>query len=192
TPSPTFPTLLPVAEEIIGPRLVLCRHRVADADELLTALTVSRPLLRPWLGFHEPLTTGEATRDWLIQREAKWQLREELGFCLRLGATGAYLGSIDLHTINWREGFLALGYWLRIGAEGHGYMREAVGLATDYAFTALGIRQIGIHCDARNHRSAAVATHCGFTLEAHLRADHRAYDNVLADTLQFVKCAPLQ
>ena len=190
TPPPAYPTVLPVAEELIGPRILLRRHRLDEAGELLDALTRSRPQLRPWLGFHEPLTTLDATRDWLIQREAKWRLREELGFCLRLRATEEYLGGLDLHTINWRTAFLALGYWLRTGAEGHGYMCEAVQIATHYAFTALGFHQIGIRCDARNTRSAAVANRCGFTLEAHLSADHCAYDGVLADTLQFVKFAP--
>jgi ribosomal-protein-serine acetyltransferase len=152
-----YPTLIPVAEELRGPRVVLRRHRAGDAADLFAALEASRARLAPWLHFPDPLRTVEATRDWLIRREAAWLLREALSFAIRHGEAQEYLGSVEVHHIAWERGFFALGYWLREGAEGRGYMSEAVRLLTDHAFADLGAEKVALRCDARNVRSAAVA-----------------------------------
>jgi RimJ/RimL family protein N-acetyltransferase len=99
--------------------------------------------------------------------------------------TEQYLGGIDLHSIAWDRGFFALGYWLAEGAEGKGYMTEAVRLVTDYAFDALGASKVGLRCDARNTRSAAVAERLGFVREARRRAEAIANDGELVDELEY-------
>ncbi|MGO8951512.1 MAG: GNAT family N-acetyltransferase [Ktedonobacterales bacterium] len=180
-----YQTLIPVAEELRGPRVVLRRHRASDAAELFAALEASRERLAPWMRFPNPLQTIEATRDWLIHLEARWLLREALSFAIRHGETQGYLGGVDLHSIAWERRFFALGYWLRSGAEGHGYMSEAVRLVTDYAFTALGANKVALRCDARNLRSAAVAERLGFVREARLRGEALTTDGALADELQY-------
>ena len=180
-----FPTLVPVSEELRGPRIILRRHRASDAPDLFAALEASRERLAPWLGFPEPLRSVEATRDWLLIREARWLERKMLGYAIRHGETDTYLGSVDLHSIVWERRFFALGYWLRDGAEGHGYMSEAVRLVTDYAFTALAAEKVALRCDARNARSAAVAERLGFVREARLRNEMRAKDGTLTDELQY-------
>lgn len=182
-----YPTLIPVAEELRGPRIVLRRHRADDDANLFAALEASRERLALWLGFHNQLRTVEATRDFLIHREAKWLLREMLGFAIWHGETHEYLGGIDMHTIVWERRFFALGYWLRDGAEGQGYMNEAVRLVTDYAFTALDANKVALRCDARNTRSAAVAEALGFVLEGRLRSEFIGKDGVLTDELQYAR-----
>src|SRR5215469_5625984 len=124
--SSVYATLIPVAEELRGQRVVLTRLRVSDAADLFEALEDSRERLAPWLHFPDPLQTVEATRDWLIHLESRWLLRQALSFAIRHGRTHEYLGGIELHTIMWDRRFFALGYWLRSGAEGHGYMSESV------------------------------------------------------------------
>lgn len=182
---PAYPTLIPVTEELRGPRVTLRRHRASDADDLFAALEASRERLAPWLRFPDPLQTVEAARDWLIHSEAAWLLRKELEFAIRHSETNDYLGSIVVHHIDWGLRFFMLGYWLREGAEGHGYMSEAVRLVTDYAFTDLAANKVALRCDARNTRSASVAERLGFTLEGRLRAEMRAKDGALADNLQY-------
>jgi ribosomal-protein-serine acetyltransferase len=180
---PAYPTLIPVAEELRGPRVLLRRHRDSDAADLFAALAASHERLTPWLRSLAALHTVEATRDWLIRREARWLLREALSFAIRHGETRDYLGGIDLHSIAWERRFFALGYWLRDGAEGHGYMSEAVRLVTDYAFTALNANKVALRCDARNARSIAVAERLGFVREARLRGEAHTTDDTLADEL---------
>jgi len=180
-----YPTLIPVTEELRGPRVVLRRLRASDAADLFAALEASRERLARWLHFPNPLQTVEATHDWLIRCEARWLLREGLSFAIRHGETLDYLGGIDLHSIAWERRFFALGYWLCSGAEGQGYMSEAVRLVTDYAFTALTANKVALRCDARNTRSAAVAERLGFVLEARLRSEVISIDGALADELQY-------
>ena len=180
-----YPTLIPVAEELRGRRVVLRRHRAADAADLFAALEASRERLAPWLRFPDPLQTVEATRDWLIRHEAAWLLRDVLSYAIRHGATQEYLGSVELHHIAWAWGTFSLGYWLRDGAEGQGYVSEAVRLVTDYAFTGLTATKVALHCDARNARSVAVAERLGFVREGRLRGEARAKDGVFADELHY-------
>ncbi len=180
-----YPTLIPVTEELRGPRVVLRRHRASDADDFFAALEASRERLAPWLHFPDPLQTVEAARDWLIHSEAAWLLREALSFSIRHGETDDYLGSVDVHHIDWDLRFFMLGYWLRDGAEGQGYMSEAVRLVTDYAFTDLAANKVALRCDARNTRSASVAERLGFVREGRLRGEMRAKDGALADDLQY-------
>ncbi len=94
-PDSFYPTLIPVAEELRGPRIVLRRHRADDAADLFAALKASRERLAPWLGFPNQLVSIEATRDFLIRREAKWLLRELLGYAIWHGETQEYLGGVD-------------------------------------------------------------------------------------------------
>lgn len=182
---PVYPTLIPITEELRGPRITLRRHHASDASDLFAALVASRERLAFWLRFPNSLQTVEATRDWLIRREARWLLREALSFAIRRNETLDYLGNVDLHSIVWERRFFALSYWLRDGAEGQGYMSEAVRLVTDYAFTALGANKVSLRCDARNTRSAAVAERLGFVCEARLRGEANTTDGAVADELQY-------
>jgi RimJ/RimL family protein N-acetyltransferase len=180
-----YPTLIPIAEELRGRRIVLHRLRPRDATDLFEALEVSRERLAPWLHFPDPLQSVEATRDWLIHLESRWLLRQALSFAIRHSETHEYLGGVELHTILWDRRFFALGYWLRSDAEGYGYMSEAVRILTDYAFSELGANKVALRCDARNVRSAAVAERLGFVREAQLRGEAITKDGLLADELQY-------
>jgi ribosomal-protein-serine acetyltransferase len=183
--SSVYPSLIPIAEELRGQRVVLLRLCAGDAADLFAALEASRERLAPWLNFPDPLQTVEATRDWLIHLESRWLLRQALSYAIRHSETHEYLGGVELHTILWDRRFFALGYWLRSGAEGYGYMSEAVRILTDYAFSGLGANKISLRCDARNVRSAAVAERLGFVREAQLRGEAITKDGLLADELQF-------
>jgi RimJ/RimL family protein N-acetyltransferase len=180
-----YPTLIPIAEELLGQRVVLHRQRRGDAADLFAALETSRERLAPWLHFPDPLQTVEATRDWLIHLESRWLLRQALSYAIRHIETHEYLGGVELHTILWDRRFFALGYWLRSDAEGHGYMSEAVRILTDYAFSQLGANKVALRCDARNVRSAAVAERLGFIREAQLRGEAITKDGLIADELQY-------
>lgn len=180
-----YQTLIPIAEELPGPRVVLHRHRISDAPDLFAALEESRQRLYPWLSFPDHLQTLDSAYDWLGGREAAWILREVLSFAIRSRDTAAYLGSVELHHINWPCRSFEMGYWLRDSAEGNGYMREAVRALANYALTALAANRVQITCDARNTRSAAVAERLGFILEGRLRQNARAKDGAITDTLVY-------
>jgi RimJ/RimL family protein N-acetyltransferase len=155
--------------------------RLGDADELLAVILASRPRLRPWLGFHESITSPETARQWVEADSARWERREGFHYGVRLRPTGTLIGALAMHTIHWEIPSVALGYWLRTGYDGYGYMTEAVRVGTDYLFESLGVRRVSILCDTRNTRSAAVAERLGFVRDGRLRYETRAHDGVLSD-----------
>lgn len=184
--APPYRTLIPLFEELRGERLLLRPYRVEDAEALRAAIAESRDHLRPWLPFADAHQTIEETRDWILQGIARGILREVIDVGVwEVSGGGRFLGGLGIRPYNWEVGSCAIGYWLRASAEGHGYMAEAVRLATDYAFARLGANRVEIHCDARNARSAGVAQRLGFVREACLRNEMRASDGALRDTLVF-------
>jgi ribosomal-protein-alanine N-acetyltransferase len=58
-----------------------------------------------------------------------------------------------------------LGYWLGEEFQGHGYMREAVALVCDFAFTELGLHRLEAACMLDNAASQTVLTVNGFAHE---------------------------
>ena len=97
------------------------------------------------------------------------------------------LGCVGLVRGDWTVPKFEVGYWLCTEHTGHGYMTEAVKALTQFARRHLRVRRLEIRTDARNRRSASVATGAGFTLEGRLRRDARDNRNRLRDTLVFAR-----
>jgi RimJ/RimL family protein N-acetyltransferase len=184
---PKHKTLIPLFEELRGPRVVVRPYQLEDADALFAAVEESRQHIWPWLPWGDQHQSVDDSRDFILRSQAKWLLREsDLNVGIFAADTGRYLGGSGLHIRGWDVPAFEIGYWLRASAEGHGYMAEAVKLLTDFAFNALSAQRVMIRCDARNARSAAVAERLGFVHEAHLRNEVRTHtDGALRDTLIF-------
>ncbi|HEY1390079.1 MAG TPA: GNAT family N-acetyltransferase [Ktedonobacterales bacterium] len=183
---PRHTTLIPLFEELRGPRVVVRPYRLDDADGLFAAVDESRQHLWPWLPWVTQHQTVEDTRDFILRTQAKWLLREDdltVGFFE--ADSGRYLGGSGLHIRGWDLPAFEIGYWIRTSAEGHGYVAETVKLLTAFAFTSLDAQRVMIRCDARNARSAAVAERLGFVREALLRNDMRDANGELRSTLVF-------
>ena len=81
-------------------------------------------------------------------------------------ASAPVLGSLSL--TDFRRGPLQsaeLGFGLDQGAQGQGYMTEAVRAVCDYAFGMLGLHRLQANHLPENHRSAAVLRRLGFAVE---------------------------
>jgi RimJ/RimL family protein N-acetyltransferase len=156
-----------------------------DVAELHAAIQESREHLRPWLPWWNTHETPDDTRDFVRRSQAHWLLRESLGMGLFSREGGALLGGIGLHPGDWTVPSFEIGYWLRAGAEGHGYMSEAVRLLTRYAFEGLAAERVIIRCDARNVRSRSVPERLGYVQEGHMRCTHRDTAGELADMLTY-------
>lgn len=182
---PEFRTLMPIADELRGERVVVRAYRLEDAEAFNEAIAQSRDHLRPWMAWADEHQSLDETRDFIIRCQARRLLRQ--GFTMGVFDlhTGGYLGGSGFTPLDWEIRTFEIGYWLRDGAEGHGYITEATRLLTDYLFDQLAAQRVQIVCDARNTRSAAVPTRLGFTREALLRHYLRAVDGTLEDTLIF-------
>jgi RimJ/RimL family protein N-acetyltransferase len=183
--TPTYHSLIPLFEELLGERVLLRPYRESDAQELFEAVAESRDHLRPWLPFADAHQTVDESRNWIIQQAANWILRDDLVLSIWEQATGRYLGGIGLHPHNWEIGYFEIGYWIRAPAEGHGYITESARLLTDYAFGALKANRLEIHCDELNVRSAAIPKRLGYLLEGRLRNHLPTSEGRLRTTLVF-------
>jgi ribosomal-protein-serine acetyltransferase len=182
---PLYPVLIPLFDELQDERLLVRPYRESDAQALFDAINESRDHLRPWLPFADQHQVLEETRNWINSERAQWILRENLNLSIWEKASGRFLGGTALHPRAWEIGYFEIGYWLRVSAEGHGYLTAVLRLLVNYAFTSLKAQRLEIRCDERNTRSAAVARRHGFQQEACLRHDSCSPDGLLRNTLIF-------
>jgi RimJ/RimL family protein N-acetyltransferase len=84
---------------------------------------------------------------------------------LRFGirnSDGILVGSINLAPDNHNFGSCEIGYYLGREFQGHGYMTRAVKALEDYAFDALGYREIRAVVREGNEASSKVLLRCGY------------------------------
>ncbi len=116
---------------------------------------------------------------------AEWLLRDRLAWGPFESTTGRLLGEVALVHLDWTGRVFELAYWLRTDAEGYGYMREAVAVATGLAFEDLGANRVAVRVEADNVRSRRVPEGLGYVLEGTLRRDHLGLDGEPTDVLVF-------
>ncbi len=81
-----------------------------------------------------------------------------------------YIGSIDLHNIDWLHRCAETGTLIgEKECRGQGYGSEAKHLLLEYAFRTLGLHRIESHVYANNERSLKCQLKCGYVEEARLR-----------------------
>jgi RimJ/RimL family protein N-acetyltransferase len=158
------------------PRLELRRDAVDDAPAVFAAVAASRAALAPWLDWVTPeYDLGEAVRSqrrsieyWNAGDSFQWRIwrRGADPMAPSSAPAAAFLGSIDLHTVDWATRTAELGYWLDARATGHGYLAEAGPAIVDVAFGLLGFARLAIRCHPANTRSIAAARRVGFAMLA--------------------------
>ena len=183
--NPLYRTRVPLFDELSDERIIVRPYQESDARALYEAINESRDHLRPWLRFADAHQTVEESQDWINKGRAEWILRENMHMGIWEKDAGRFLGEIGLHPRQWEIGYFEIGYWLRVTAEGHGYLTTATQLLVEYAFSSLKAQRLEIRCDERNSRSAAVARRCGFIQEGCHRWDAHAPDGSLRNTLIF-------
>lgn len=179
------PLLIPMFEELRGERVIVRPYTDEDAAGLQEAVDQSRDHIRPWLPFADFHQTVEDSLLWIKEQRAKWILRQSMNMAIVDAPTGRYLGGTGLHPREWGIPSFEIGYWLRAGEEGKGYMLEAVRMLTDFTLDSLHAKRIHIQCDERNTRSANVARRLGYTQEGLLRNEFMAPDGSPRNTLVF-------
>lgn len=99
--------------------------------------------------------------------------------------SGATVGGIELHDIDWTLPSFVVGYWLAPSARGRGLATQAVKLLTKFALEQLGAARVAIDPPATNPQSIAVAQRSGFSLEGVLKNHKRDAQGLLLDTFIF-------
>lgn len=179
------PFLIDIPDEWAGPRVILRRYREEDAPALYDAVIESRAHIRQWLPWVDTYHSIDDAIEFVRRQSGHWALSGHVGMAIFSRADGTYLGATGFTARNLAVPSFEIGYWLRQSAEGHGYMSEAVRLATAFLFDALGARRVFIRCDARNTRSKAVAERLGFIFEGCNRHDEIGTDGTVRDSLVY-------
>jgi len=167
--------------ELRSERLILRPYRADDATALFEAVDTSRARLRLWLDWVDDFDSFEQARYYVSGAAHDWTRRRDLFFGI-FHCDGRFLGNSGMHNIDWAIPSFELGYWLRDGAEGQGFAREAVRRLTKFAFDDLRANRVEIRCDPRNQRSRLVAERLGFLYEGCLRNSRRDPDGSPRDT----------
>jgi RimJ/RimL family protein N-acetyltransferase len=115
----------------------------------------------------------------------RWRDGLDLALGIWRREDGRYLGGTGLHNIDWSVPAFDVGYWIREGDEGKGYVTETVRLLVRWAFDELGAQRLGLTCDSANERSRRIPERMGFVLEGRLRNHARTESGGLRDTLVF-------
>lgn len=157
-------------------RLLIRAPKVEDALDVWTAIQQTQDKLAEWMPWASELPQLEDTEETLRQAVADFITRKDLRLHLFLKETGEFIGSSGLHKIEWAVPKFEIGYWLNREMEGKGYMVEAVGAITEFAFQTLNARRIEIRCDEENMKSRMVAERAGYELEGILKHDTLSID----------------
>jgi RimJ/RimL family protein N-acetyltransferase len=172
--------------ELHGERILLRIYRPEDAPDVFAAINESRERVKVWLPWAAEGHLTLADTEEFVQRVGRdWEERKQFALGIWDAASGRYLGGAGVHIRDLDVPYFELGYWIREGEEGKGYVREAVRLQTRFAFEQMGANRVEIRCDARNDRSRNIPESLGFPLEGRLRNEARDTDGELRDTLVF-------
>ena len=130
----TYDSLRPFFDELRSTRIVIRSYQLEDAEKLREAVIESRDHLRLWLPFADAHQTLEETQDFINRSNADILLRKNFNLSMWEATSGEYIGGIGIHPRNWDIPSFEIGYWVRQGMEGQGYITEAVRMLCDFMF----------------------------------------------------------
>ena len=163
--------------------------RTKDARALQHELITNRRWLQPWEATLPGLQTGIDMR--VSIRRLLQQYRDGSGYPFVMEYDGQIVGQLNVWGV--MRGSLCsatIGYWVSERFAGHGITPAAVAMATDLAFTDLGLHRIEICLRPENAPSLRVVQKLGFRYEGLRRRfihidgdwrDHLAFSLVRED-----------
>lgn len=152
----------------LGDGGVLRRLEMGDLDDIWSAVEAERERIGVWMPWVEGTKTIDDEREWLERVVADEGSLEGGGiFVERAYAGGAGL-MLDPYGIAGE-----IGYWIRSGFEGRGFVTRAVRALIDIGFDELGLHRIVIRAGEGNARSRAIPERLGFTQEGVAREEGR-------------------
>lgn len=176
------PILFDFSDQFETERLLIRSPRPGDGQALYDAVSESLDHLRPWMPWaHQPLTI-EGEEETVRRMHQRFIAREDLPLFVILKGTDMIVGGSGLHRFDWAVPRFEIGYWIRKRFEGQGYVTEAAGGITRFAFDNLKAERVEIRMDERNVRSWRVAERLGFVWEGTLRNDARDVEGNLRNT----------
>ena len=169
---PQFLDLNKPPHEVSTERLFLRSARAGDGVALREAIAISLDDFYPWLSFSTELS-DLATMEHISQLAHDKFEAGEFYVWRVWDSDDVLVGSVDLHSFDYKVPSCEVGYWLRSDRTGQGYAQEFVLAAIEIAQRVLGVKRIEARCDLRNVRSWRLVERLGFTFEGVARDDDR-------------------
>ena len=157
---------IPPMPVLAGPRVRLRALRADDADALF-ALHSDPRVMRYWS--HAPWTDREQAVARLDQLERDRESSEFYQWAIAVDGDDRLVGTVSLFALNRAQKRAEVGYALASSVWGRGYATEALKLAVDFAFEALGVARLEADIDPRNDASCRLVERIGFVREGLLR-----------------------
>ena len=162
----------------------------AAAREMHEAIQASRAELEPWLPW-VPFTQDAASSLQFAETSvADWDAQRASRFVIRERTTHVFLGIVGIESWQALNDSGDLGYWLKAGMHGRGYMTEAARATLRFAFDVVGAHRIRVAASTENHRSLAVIRRLDFRFEGIARhaefvagrwLDHAVFGQLTSD-----------
>ncbi len=178
--------LLNIPEEFESERLLIRVPKPGDGKILQEAYLESYPRLKPWFPWAQTESSVEEREEFMREQYARFIKREDMMLMLFLKSEHKLIGCSGLHVQKWDVPSFEIGYWVRTGYEGKGYIIEAVNRITEFGFMEMKANRIFIRCDIANVRSQSVAKRAGFLYEGTFRNfERRHHTGELTDMVYF-------
>jgi len=172
-------------DQIETERLLLRKHQLEDGARMFKTVDSNRELFEVFLPWVKPTQSQQDSEDYIKLSLKNWEESISFDYSLLIKNGEIYIGNLGLHTLALAHRRGEFGYWLDQGAQGQGYMTEALVALQKVCFDA-GLNRLEIRCAPANEKSAGVAKKLGYKLEAQLRDNFWIGDRV-QDTLVFSK-----
>ncbi len=153
---------LDVPQAVETDRFLIRILHAGDGETVYEALMESMERLSPWFHWVHDTPTLESNELYVREAQVLYHNREKLEFGIFLKPDNTLIGRIGIHVVSWDPIIRELGYWLRSGYEGHGYMSEAVDALLRICFENLQAHKVIIRAESDNLRSQNVARRAGF------------------------------
>ncbi|MDO9086363.1 MAG: GNAT family N-acetyltransferase [Anaerolineaceae bacterium] len=180
------PILLDIPEQFESEKLLIRVPRPGDGAILQEAYLESYPRLKPWFPWAQNESSVEEREIFVREQYARFIKKEDMMLFLILKNENKLIGCSGLHSQKWDVPSFEIGYWVRTGYEGKGYILEAVNAITKFGFEILKANRIFIRCDIENIRSQSVAKRAGYMYEGTFRNfERRHHTGELTDMTYF-------
>jgi [ribosomal protein S5]-alanine N-acetyltransferase len=171
-------------------RILLRQPRMEDYEGWASLRAQSRSFLEPW----EPLWSDHDLTSYGFRQRLRMyaqQVKEDSAYPFFIFDRGAghLVGAITLANV--RRGvaqMCTVGYWIGQPHQRQGYMTDALELAVDHSFEALGLHRVEAACLPSNAASIALLKRCSFGLEG-LARNYLKIAGIWQDHLLFSRIA---
>ncbi len=133
--------------------------RDSDLPRIVEACSDERT--QHWLGRMPAPYTDDDARAWMVGGTEGEATGKQVTWALADPETDLLLGAMNLFDISAID--CEAGYWAHPAARGRGMMREALRLATEHAFTELGVGRVRALAALENSASRHVIASTGYT-----------------------------